>query len=83
MAFWGPNPSTGYALAIDNFSVSGKEVRLTAKLSPPPAGAAQSDVMTFAYHAVTVPKAAVEQLSGTTWSLYDTQGNLLAKATLP
>lgn len=83
MAFWGPNPSSGYRLEIQDVSISGKDVRLTAQLDKPDATSAQSDVITFAYHAITVPRAALQALSGVTLSLYDTGGNLLAKTAIP
>lgn len=83
MAFWGPNPSSGYGLEIQDVSISGKNVRLTARLAHPEPGSAQSDVITFAYHAITVPRAALDLLSGVTLSLYDTDGNLVAKTTIP
>ena len=83
MAFWGPNPSSGYGLEIQDVSISGKDVHLTARLARPEAGSAQSDVITFAYHAITVPRAALDLLSGVTLSLYDTDGNLVAKTTIP
>jgi hypothetical protein len=83
MAFWGPNPSSGYGLEIQDISISGKDVRLTARLEQPDPSSAQSDVITFAYHAITVPRAAVDLLSGVVISLYDTDGNLVAKTTIP
>jgi hypothetical protein len=83
MAFWGPNPSSGYGMEIQDVSISGNEVRLTARLDQPKPGSAQSDVLTFAYHAITVPRAAVGVLSGAVISLYDTEGNLVAKTTVP
>jgi hypothetical protein len=83
MAFWGPNPSSGYGMEIQDVSISGKAVRLTARLDQPKPGTAQSAVLTFAYHAITVPRAALDVLSGTVISLYDTDGKLVAKTTVP
>ena len=83
MAFWGPKPSSGYGLEVQDISISGKKVRLTARLTQPGPDSAQSDVITYAYHAIAVPRAAVDLLSGVVISLYDTDGNLIAETTIP
>ena len=81
IAFWGPNASTGYAMQIQEVSLSEKDIRVIAGLTAPDADSMQSDVITYAYHAVTIPRSALPKLSGLKWLLYDSEQNQLAETT--
>ena len=73
----GPRPSSGYALAIQTALLDGDTVRLVATETAPAPEQRVLDVISYPYHLVAIPRAALPAGS-LRWQLVDTAGQILA-----
>jgi hypothetical protein len=81
--FRGRMGSSGYGIAIHAISLASGTVRLTVDLTDPALGQDVSDVVSYPYHIILVPRDQLPMAPGTIWAVYDAEGSLLVETRYP
>ncbi len=79
-AFRGQMPTSGYGIAIEDLQSDGETVKLYASLSDPDPDAMVAQVLSYPHQVLFVPKTQAPAPEGATWSLFTSEGKLLAQA---
>lgn len=80
-AFYGVASTSGHSITVQEVYVEGDVVKVIAAREGVPEGSMASDVISYPYHLVTIPKDGLDVPEGALWELIDTEGVLLATFT--
>ena len=81
--FRGRMGSSGYGVTIQEICRKPDRVQIIVELTDPDPAQNVSDVITYPYHVVRVPRDRVPDTSGMVWAVYATDGTLLAETVRP
>jgi hypothetical protein len=73
----------GYSISVNRVRNISSGVAIEVDLGDPLPGQIASDVISYPYHAILLPRAALQAISGVRWSMYDSEGRLLAERPYP
>jgi hypothetical protein len=81
--FRGRMGSSGYGMAIEEIATAPGAVHLRVRLTDPVPGQNVSDVITYPYHIVLLPRERLEHGPETHWTVTTLDGKVLLHTTLP
>ncbi|MCB0194477.1 MAG: protease complex subunit PrcB family protein [Anaerolineae bacterium] len=79
----GPIGSSGYGIEIQSVNQMPNEITMVADLTEPGPDQMTSDVITYPYHLIVIPKNELPENPGTSWSVYTGSNELLAQESYP
>ncbi|MCC7264765.1 MAG: protease complex subunit PrcB family protein [Candidatus Latescibacteria bacterium] len=79
-AFRGQVPTGGYGITIADIQSDGQSVKLYVNLNDPAPEAMVAQVISYPYQVLFVPKTQAPVPEGATWSMFTSEGKLLAQA---
>lgn len=77
--FSGSKPSSGFGVTIQEVNTGPGTVRLTVSITDPIPGRAVSDVVTYPYHIIRLPRQAVGVAPGANWIVQTLDGTQIAQ----
>lgn len=77
----GLTPSDAYGISIQSVKAAANEFQINVELVEPGQDSMGSDVESFPYHIISVPKDLVQCTDNAAWVMYDQNGELLASTT--
>jgi hypothetical protein len=81
--FRGKVKSSGYGITVDAVRFTPEAVQTTVSLIEPAPDQAVSAVISYPYHLILLPREKLQVASGTTWTVYTSEGKLLAQTKYP
>jgi len=81
--FAGKMGSSGYSITIKKIGIVPQTVELVVEITKPAPGQNVSDVISYPYHIVLLPRERLKVTPGTIWSVYTQEGALLTQLNYP